>query len=76
MPTVRAEGAAPIVVVGTTRDPATPYRGAVHLAAQLASGVLVTRDGDGHTGYNVGNVVRGRRRRGLPARRHRPGRTG
>ena len=56
MPTVHAEGAAPIVVVGTTRDPATPYRGAVHLAAQLASGVLVTRDGDGHTGYHVGNA--------------------
>jgi pimeloyl-ACP methyl ester carboxylesterase len=55
-PTVRAEGAAPIVVVGTTRDPATPYRGAVSLAGQLASGVLVTREGDGHTGYNVGNA--------------------
>ncbi len=56
VPTVRAEGAAPIVVIGTTRDPATPYRGAVHLARQLASGVLLTRDGDGHTGYNVGNA--------------------
>ena len=55
-PTVHAEGAAPIVVVGTTRDPATPYRGAVHLAAQLESGVLVTRDGDGHTGYHTGNA--------------------
>jgi pimeloyl-ACP methyl ester carboxylesterase len=55
VPTVRAAGAAPIVVVGSTRDPATPYSGAVHLAQQLESGVLVTRDGDGHTGYNVGN---------------------
>ena len=53
---VRAEGAAPIVVVGTTRDPATPYRWAVHLADALASGVLVTRDGDGHTGYHQGNA--------------------
>jgi len=52
---VRAEGAAPIVVVGTTRDPATPYAWAEHLADQLASGVLVSRDGDGHTGYNSGN---------------------
>ena len=52
---VRAAGAAPIVVVGTTRDPATPYDWAVHLADQLESGVLVSRDGDGHTGYNEGN---------------------
>lgn len=52
---VRAAGAAPIVVVGTTRDPATPYDWAVHLADQLESGVLVSRDGDGHTGYNSGN---------------------
>ena len=52
---VRATGAAPIVVIGTTRDPATPYDWAVHLADQLQSGVLVSRDGDGHTGYNSGN---------------------
>ncbi len=54
-PEVDAAGAAPIVVVGTTRDPATPYQWAVHLADQLESGVLVSRDGDGHTGYNSGN---------------------
>jgi len=52
---IRAEGAAPIVVVGTTRDPATPYEWAVGLAERLESGVLVSRDGDGHTGYNAGN---------------------
>jgi pimeloyl-ACP methyl ester carboxylesterase len=54
-PTIRAEGAAPILVVGTTRDPATPYAWAVALADQLESGVLVSRDGDGHTGYNSAN---------------------
>lgn len=53
---IRAAGAAPIVVVGTTRDPATPYEWAVSLADQLESGVLVSRDGDGHTGYNSGNA--------------------
>ena len=53
---VHAAGAPPIVVVGTTRDPATPYEWAVHLAKQLDSGVLVSRDGDGHTGYNSGNA--------------------
>jgi pimeloyl-ACP methyl ester carboxylesterase len=53
--TIRGEGAAPIVVTGTTRDPATPYAWAVSLAEQLESGVLISRDGDGHTAYNSGN---------------------
>lgn len=52
---IAAEGAAPIVVVGTTNDPATPYEWSVSLAEQLASGVLVTREGEGHTGYNKGS---------------------
>lgn len=52
---ITAPGAAPILVVGTTRDPATPYAWAVSLAKQLSSGVLLTRDGDGHTGYFMGN---------------------
>jgi pimeloyl-ACP methyl ester carboxylesterase len=52
---IRGEGAAPIVVTGTTRDPATPYEWAVALSDQLVSGVLITRDGDGHTAYNMGN---------------------
>jgi pimeloyl-ACP methyl ester carboxylesterase len=50
-----AKGSAPIVVVGTTRDPATPLVWAKALASQLDSGVLITRDGDGHTGFNRGN---------------------
>jgi pimeloyl-ACP methyl ester carboxylesterase len=53
--TVRAEGADPIVVIGTTRDPATPHAWAVRLARSLDSGVLISRNGDGHTGYNAGN---------------------
>lgn len=52
---ITADGAAPIVVVGTTNDPATPYEWSVALADQLSSGVLVTRVGEGHTGYNKGN---------------------
>jgi pimeloyl-ACP methyl ester carboxylesterase len=55
VPTVHAKGAAPIVVIGTTRDPATPIQWAVAMAHQLDSGVLVRRDGDGHTGYQTGN---------------------
>lgn len=50
-----AEGAAPIVVVGTTRDPATPYKWAESLAEQLSSGTLLTYEGDGHTAYGRGS---------------------
>ena len=53
---ITADGAAPIVVVGTTNDPATPYEWSVALADQLSSGVLITREGEGHTGYNKGNT--------------------
>ncbi|MDT9684853.1 alpha/beta hydrolase [Streptomyces sp. TRM76323] len=52
---ITAAGAPPIVVVGTTRDPATPYKWARSLAAQLSSGTLLTYDGDGHTAYGRGN---------------------
>jgi hypothetical protein len=54
-PDFSAKGAAPIVVVGTTHDPATPYKQAVSLAEELDSGVLLSRNGEGHTGYNSGN---------------------
>ncbi len=48
---VTAPGAPPILVIGTTRDPATPYVWAQQLARQLSSGVLLTYTGDGHTAY-------------------------
>ncbi len=48
-------GAPPILLVGTTGDPATPYEGAVALAEQLASGVLLTYEGEGHTAYGGKN---------------------
>lgn len=50
-----AEGAPPIVVIGTTRDPATPLVWAQAMAEQLESGRLITRDGDGHTGFQRGS---------------------
>lgn len=50
-----AAGAKPILVVGTTRDPATPYAWAKALASQLDTGVLLTRVGDGHTAYTMGS---------------------
>ena len=52
---IKAAGAAPILVVGTTRDPATPYRWARALAADLSSGVLLGWNGDGHTAYGEGS---------------------
>ncbi len=56
VPEIDAEGAAPILVVGTTRDPATPYEWAESMAKQLDSGVLLTREGDGHTAYGQDNA--------------------
>lgn len=55
--TVTAAGAPPIVVVGTTGDPATPYAWAEALADELDSGVLVTREGDGHTAYLASSCI-------------------
>lgn len=55
-PVVDGKGAAPILVVGTTRDPATPYRWAQELSQELDSGVLLSRDGDGHTAFQQGNA--------------------
>ena len=52
---IDAQGSAPIVVMGTTRDPATPYEQSIALAKQLGSAVFVTREGDGHTAYDMGN---------------------
>lgn len=53
---VDATGSKPIVVLGTTRDPATPYEWAKALADELGSAVLVSRQGDGHTAYTSGNT--------------------
>jgi len=51
-----AKGAAPIVVIGTTNDPATPYAQSVSLAKQLSSGFLFTHHGEGHTVYAQGDT--------------------
>ena len=48
---IHAHGAAPILVVGTTGDPATPYAWSKSLAEQLDSGQLLTWEGNGHTAY-------------------------
>jgi pimeloyl-ACP methyl ester carboxylesterase len=46
-----ANGAPPMLVVGSTGDPLTAYADSEAMASQLSSGVLLTRDGPGHTAY-------------------------
>jgi pimeloyl-ACP methyl ester carboxylesterase len=48
----RAAGHGPAaLVIGTTYDPATPYRGSVALTRDLGNARLLTLTGDGHTAY-------------------------
>ncbi|HVU73779.1 MAG TPA: alpha/beta hydrolase [Mycobacteriales bacterium] len=51
-------GAPPVLVVGTTHDPATPYAWAQAMARDLDGARLLTRDGDGHTAYGRSGCVR------------------
>ncbi|MFJ4189032.1 alpha/beta hydrolase [Kitasatospora sp. NPDC089509] len=56
--TVTAPGSAPILVIGGTEDPVTPYPWAQRMAAGLQHGVLLTRDGDGHISWGRSGCVR------------------
>lgn len=56
---IAAAGSAPIVVIGTTGDPATPYAWSQALAEQLENGFLLTWEGNGHTAYGrAGSCIR------------------
>ncbi|MDT0462739.1 alpha/beta hydrolase [Streptomyces gibsoniae] len=57
-PEVSAPGAAPVLVVGNTGDPATPYEGARRMADGLGQGVGVelTWKGEGHGAYGSGST--------------------
>ncbi|MFE2260491.1 alpha/beta hydrolase [Streptomyces griseosporeus] len=56
-PDVSAPGSAPILVVGNTGDPATPYEGARRMVEALGKGVGVelTYKGQGHGSYDSKN---------------------
>ncbi|MFF1908386.1 alpha/beta hydrolase [Kitasatospora sp. NPDC058218] len=54
--TIRAEGSAPILVVGSTGDPATPYASSEALAKGFANAGLLTRVGEGHGAFGKGNA--------------------
>jgi len=47
--------APPLLVVGTTGDPATPFEWALATRRQLPTSVLLTHEGEGHTAYASGN---------------------
>lgn len=51
---ITAKGSAPILVLGSTIDPATPYQQSVWMADQLENAVLITRQGAGHSAYSLG----------------------
>jgi pimeloyl-ACP methyl ester carboxylesterase len=57
LPTESAAGSAPILVVGTVHDPATPYVGATNLAKTLTTGQVLTWDGEGHTAYTKSDCI-------------------
>lgn len=42
----------PILVIGNTHDPSTPYEGAIAIARELARTRLLTVGGYGHTVFN------------------------
>ena len=45
----------PILVIGVTQDPATPYKWAQVLSKSFRNAELLTLKGEGHTGHNRGN---------------------
>ncbi|GGO07716.1 peptidase [Microbispora rosea subsp. aerata] len=54
---IDATGSNPILVVGVTNDPATPYQWAPRLAEQLRTGVLLTLNGEGHGAYGQNQCI-------------------
>jgi pimeloyl-ACP methyl ester carboxylesterase len=52
---VSTKTANPIVIIGTTGDPATPYKWAQGLNKILTNSVLISLTGDGHTGQGQGS---------------------
>ncbi len=57
-PKIDGNGAPPIVVIGTTGDPATPYEYAKSMADELSPAVLLTFDGEGHLAYGQSSCIK------------------
>ena len=56
---ITGAGAGPIVVIGTTGDPATPLASSKAMADKLEDGRLVIVEANEHTGYRSDQCVRG-----------------
>ena len=54
-PVIKKISTTPILIVGTTRDPATPYSWALDLHNTILNSRLISLNGDGHTGYGHGS---------------------
>jgi len=54
---IDATGSPPILVIGVTNDPATPYQWAPRLARLLRTGVLLTLEGEGHGAYGRSRCI-------------------
>lgn len=54
---VTGVGAGPIVVVGTTGDPATPLSSTRNMAKALDQGILLVVEADQHTGYGANKCI-------------------
>ena len=54
-PVIKKISTTPIIIVGTTRDPATPYSWALDLHSAILNSRLISLNGDGHTGYGHGS---------------------
>jgi hypothetical protein len=54
---ITGAGAGPIVVVGNTGDPATPFAGSRRMAETLEEGVFVAVEADQHTAYGLNTCI-------------------
>ena len=54
---VTGSGAGPIVVIGTTGDPATPLASTRKMAASLEKGILLIVEANQHTGYGANGCI-------------------
>jgi len=54
---VTGKGAGPIVVIGTTGDPATPLASTRKMAAELEQGILLIVEANQHTGYGANECI-------------------
>lgn len=55
--TITGKGAGPIVVIGTTGDPATPIESSRKASKALEGGIFLTVKADQHTGYGLNACV-------------------